>query len=182
MPQVLMRNSTQDVIVTVEVDSMGRTPELVKAMEDNAPKRVVARGVHASFAQMVAQQCQRYPRVMYKLALKKGVPSGDEIDPGYPMPYDLAQSIGHHEKGFLVVGKSRESVGNVIRRHPYRTVSCGVLRPDYTLDFEASERMEKQLLAEGWVDSLSKVEGLPVMTTVEEPFDEPPSKATAKAK
>jgi hypothetical protein len=98
---------------------------------------------------------------MYRLALKNGNPAGDEINPSYPLPFDLAQMIGVPEGQFKVIGKTRDSGGYVVLRHPYQSTSVGVVRHDASIDIEASKKQEKELRSKGWVDRIQDIKGLP---------------------
>lgn len=161
-----------------ETDSMGRTQQQVEAMEKNAlrPPRLGRRD--SAHALRVAKEQATYPKVMYRLALKKGNPAGDEVMPSYPMPFDLAQSLGISDKGFKVLGKTRDSGGYIQQRYGYITTSVGVFvndDPFGLIDHEASLKLEKKLRAEGWVDHPSQIEGLPSLEP-EEDFDPLPAK------
>jgi hypothetical protein len=72
--------------------------------------------------------------------------------------------------GFKVIGRNRDSVGHVIVRLPYVTRLVGALRDDLTVDIEAAKAEEEKLRKLGWVDSPSKIKGLPTPPS-EQPFD-----------
>src|SRR2546429_667587 len=113
---------------------MGRTREVRDAMEQNDPKPHklgdATRAVHS----IVAEEHAQYPRVMYRLALKNGLPAGDIANPDYPMPFDLAAQAGLADLGFKVINRTATSPGNVIVRLPYVTRLVGTVREDLTVD------------------------------------------------
>jgi len=78
MTQILSRPRDEQVMYVVETDSMGRTPEQIEAMEKNElrPHRLSKRD--KAYAERVSKECASYPKVMYRLALRKGCPAGDE--------------------------------------------------------------------------------------------------------
>ena len=189
MTQILYRPRDEQVMYVVETDSMGRTPEQIEAMEKNEVKPPRLGKRDKAHAERVRHENASYPKVMYRLALRKGIPAGDEIAPSYPLPFDLAQSLGISDKGFKVLGKTRDSGGYILQKHPYMTQRVAVFindDPNGLVDHKASLELEKKLRAEGWVDSPSKIEGLPAVD-VEEPFDPIPvpvakeTRAQAKA-
>jgi len=180
MTQILSRPRDEQVMYVVETDSMGRTPEQIEAMEKNElrPPRISKRD--KAYAERIKKECASYPKVMYRLALRKGIPAGDEVAPSYPMPYDLAQSTGISDKNFKVLGKTRDSGGYLLVKHPYITRSVAVFvneDPNGAIDYKATAALEKKLEAEGWVSNINDLEGLPE-EHVEEEFDPiPPSKS-----
>jgi hypothetical protein len=153
-----------------KTDSMGRTRAQREAMEKNDPKPVkpgdAALQVHA----ICAEEHSEYPKCMYRLALRDGKPAGDIASPDYPLPFDLALQLGLTESGFKVIGKNHNSPGNVIVRHPWITRSVGTVRDDLSIDVEAAKAEEARLRKLGWVDSPSKIKGLPV-PPAEQEFD-----------
>jgi hypothetical protein len=155
-------------------DSMGRSPQQVEAMEANDPRPLklseATKHVHA----LVEEACGDYPKCLYKLAMRKGVPAGDVANPDYPLPLDAAIDLGLDEVGFKVVGKNRQDGGHVVVRLPWITKLVGVLREDLTVDLKAAQEEERNLLAKGWVDHPSKLKGLPV-PHAEQPFDDEPN-------
>jgi len=172
------------VMYVVETDSMGRTPEQVEAMEKNElrPHRLSKRD--KAYAERVSHECASYPKVMYRLALKRGIPAGDEVAPSYPMPHDLAQSLDITDKGFKVMGKTRDSGGYILVRHPYITKSVVAYvnnDPNGLIDAKASYELEQKLRSEGWVDNPNDLPGLPDLAPVEE-FDPIPVPAKKEAK
>lgn len=176
MTQILSRPRDQEVMYVVETDSMGRTPDQIEAMEKNEvrPHRLSKRD--KAYAELVSKERSSYPKVMYRLALKKGVPAGDEMAPSYPMPYDLAQSNGLMDKNFKVLGKTRDSGGYILVKHPYITKSVVIYvndDPNGIVDVKASVELEKKLIAEGWVHHPSEIQGLPE-EHIEEEFDPVP--------
>jgi hypothetical protein len=161
----------KDMILRIkQKDSMGRTREVREAMEKNDPKPVklgeATRAVHA----ICEAEHVQYPKAMYRLALKDGKPAGDIASPDYPLPFDLAQQLSLTDLGFKVIGKNRDSVGNVIVRHPWVTKLVGTVREDLTIDVEAAKAEEAELRKKGWVDSPSKIKGLPT-PPAEQDFD-----------
>lgn len=173
MTQVMYRPKDEMTMFVVDTDSMGRTPDQVEAMEKNEikPHRLSKRD--KAYAETIAKTRSSYPKVMYRLALKKGTPAGDELSPSYPMPHDLAQSLNITDKGYKVLGKTRDSGGYLLVRHPYITCSVAVYVNDDKngmVDFEKTYELEKKLIAEGWVDSPARLTGLPEEAPEEE-FD-----------
>lgn len=164
-----------------KTDSMGRTREVREAMEKNDPRPPkLGEGtlqVHA----ICADEHKEYPKAMYRLALKNGKPAGDIANPDYPLPWDLALQLGLTESGFKVIGKNSNSPGNVVVRFPYITRLVGVVRDDLTVDVEAAKAEEAELRRDGWVDSPSKIKGLPT-PPAEEPFDPLPGEETKGAR
>jgi hypothetical protein len=176
MTQILYRPRDEQVMYVVETDSMGRTPEQIEAMEKNEAKPPRLGKRDKAHAQRVAIENATYPKVLYRLALRKGIPAGDELAPSYPMPFDLAQNLGVSDKGFKVLGKTRDSGGYILLRHPYVTMRVAVFvndDPNGLIDHKASYALEQKLVADGWVDHPNKIEGLPE-EQVEEPFDPVP--------
>lgn len=183
MTQILSRPRDEQVMYVVETDSMGRTPEQIEAMEKNElrPHRLSKRD--KAYAERVSKECASYPKVMYRLALKKNIPAGDEIAPSYPLPFDLAQSLGIADKGFKVLGKTRDSGGYILQKRPYITKSVAVFvhdDPNGAIDYKASALLEKKLADEGWVTDPNLIEGMPI-EHVEEEFDPIPA-STKKAR
>lgn len=173
MTQILSRPRDEQVMYVVETDSMGRTPDQVEAMEKNEmrPHRISKRD--KAYAERVSKECASYPKVMYRLALKKGIPAGDEIAPSYPLPFDLAQSLGVADRGFKVLGKTRDSGGYILQKRPYLTRSVAVFindDPNGAIDYKASAALEKKLAEESWVTDVNAIEGMPT-EHVEEEFD-----------
>jgi hypothetical protein len=158
------------VLRIIKTDSMGRTPDQVEAMEINALKPLklneATKAVHA----ICAEEHSLYPKAMYRLALKNGKPAGDIANPDYPMPFDLALQCGLADLGFKVINKSATSPGNIIVRLPWITRTVGIVREDLTIDIEAARAEEADLRRKGWVDSPSKIKGLPT-PPAEQPFD-----------
>lgn len=168
------RIKEERVLIRIKkTDSMGRTAEVRKAMEANDPRPIKLDDDTLFIHDTVAEACSEFPKAMYRLALRNGKPAGDEAAPSYPMPFDLAQQLGLDTLGFKVIGKNRDSAGNVVVRLPYITRMVGVLNPDMTVDVQAARAEEARLRKLGWVDSPSKIKGLPV-PSVEQPFDELP--------
>src|SRR5207253_6855261 len=91
-------------------------------------------------------------------------------NPDYPMPFDLAQQLGLTELGFKVIGRNRDSAGNVVVRLPWVTRLVGELRDDLSIDIDGARAEEKKLLAQGWVSSPSEIKGLPT-PPAEQDFD-----------
>src|SRR5882724_9400298 len=130
MTQILSRPRDEQVMYVVETDSMGRTPEQIEAMEKNElrPHRLSKRD--KAYAERVSKECASYPKVMYRLALRKGCPAGDETAPSYPLPHDLAASLNITDRGYKVLGKTRDSGGYLLVRHPWITKSVAVFVND----------------------------------------------------
>src|SRR5258708_7124555 len=120
--------------------------------------------------EIVTENCASYPRAMYRLALRNGLPSGDIKFPDYPVPWDLAQQLGLTESGFKVIGKNGTSPGHVVVRLPYITRMVGVLRDDLTVDIEAAKAEEERLRKLGWVTAPHLIKGLPT-PPAEQDFD-----------
>jgi hypothetical protein len=173
----------KDIVLRLtKTDSMGRTPKQKADMEANDPKPLklgeATQAVHA----ICAEEHKEYPKAMYRLALKNGKPAGDLASPDYPLPWDLAAQLGLTESGFKVIGKNRDSPGNVVVRHPYITKLVGTRRDDLTIDVEAARAEEADLRKKGWVDSPSKIKGLPTLPA-EQDFDPlPDEKSNGHAK
>jgi hypothetical protein len=161
---------TERVLRLTKTDSMGRTPEQIEAMEQNElkpPKLSEAtRAVHA----ICADEHREYPKALYRLALRKGVPAGDEVAPNFPMPYDLALQCGEADKGFRVINKTATSPGNVILRYAWVTRLVGEIKDDLSVDVAAARAEEAELRKKGWVSSPSEIKGLPT-PSVEAPYD-----------
>src|SRR5258708_22352109 len=166
MPEVRYGpRDTERVVKVVETDSMGRSPELIDAMEKNDPKPPRIGRSHKIYAETVAIENIIYPKVMYRLALdENGVPAGDQAAPNYPMPYDLAQSNGVSEKGFKRIGQTASSPGYFDVRLPYQTTFVPMdwepLHPK-PIDIAKCERDEEALKKAGWVEHLSDIKELP---------------------
>src|SRR5262249_28771501 len=122
-----------------------------------------------AFAHLIAEEQSTYPRVMYRLAVRDGRPIGDEMSPSYPLPYDLANQMGVKTELYKIIGRTKDSPGNLIMRHPYQSISVGVIRDDQSVDIEASKRQEKSLREAGWVDRIEEIKGLPKLA-VEDPY------------
>lgn len=162
MPQLERFRPENEVRMRVKLlDSAGRTREQVEAMEKNAYRAPKIAAEDQVFAEFIAAEQQEYPKVMYKLAMRGGKPAGDEVSPSYPLPFDLAQMVGIPEGTFKVIGKTPTSGGYLVVRHPYRTKSVGVIRSDQSIDDRASAKLEKEMLADGWVHSIAEIKGLP---------------------
>jgi hypothetical protein len=140
-------------------------------MEQNDPRPVKLSDATKTVHALVEEACVDYPKCLYKLAMRKGVPAGDVANPDYPLPLDAAIELGLDEVGFKIVGKNRTDGGHVVVRLPYITKLVGVLREDLTVDTAAAKVEEAKLLAAGWVDHPSKLKGLPV-PHAEQPFDD----------
>lgn len=177
MPQLETYRPSDELRFRIKkLDSAGRTPEQVKAMDISNPIRPVQLGVaDQGFAEMIREQQAQYPKCMYRLALRDGKPAGDVVNPNYPMPFDLAVMVGIPENHFRVIGKTKDSGGYVEVRHPYMSQSVGVTRPDGSVDLPASQKQEKELRAKGWVDRIEDIKGLPQMTVAEPPLDALPA-------
>jgi len=161
----------KDMVLRIKAkDSMGRTREQREAMEANEPKPPklgeATRAVHT----ICAAEHTEYPKAMYRLALKNGLPAGDIASPEYPMPYDLALQCGLADQGFKRIGVTRDSPGNLIVRLPWITRLVGTVKEDLTIDVEAARAEEAELRKKGWVDSPSQIKGLPV-PPAEQEFD-----------
>jgi hypothetical protein len=153
----------KDMVLRItKKDSMGRTAKQRADMEANDPKPLKLGDGTQAVHEICRTEHVEYPKAMYRLALKDGKPAGDIASPDYPLPFDLAQQLGLTDLGFKVIGKNRDSVGNVIVRHPWITRLVGVVKEDLTVDVEAARAEEAKLRKEGWVDSPSKIKGLPV--------------------
>ena len=162
MPQLEVFRPSDELRIRVKkIDSAGRTQEQVDAMARNELRPYKLSEHDQAFAHLISEEQNIYPKVMYRLALKNGKPAGDEINPSYPLPFDLAQMIGVPEGQFKVIGKTRDSGGYVVLRHPYQSVSVGVIRHDASIDIEATKRQEKELRSKGWVDRVQDIKGLP---------------------
>lgn len=156
-----------------KLDSMGRTREQVKAMELNDPPPLKLNDDTIFTHDQIAESCSEYPKALCKLALRNGLPAGDIANPDYPLPWDLAAQLGLDTMGFKVIGKNRESAGNVVVRLPYITRTVGKMNDDLTIDVESARKEEQELRRKGWVDSPSKLRGLPT-APAEQPFDPDP--------
>lgn len=187
MTQILYRPRDEQVMYVVETDSMGRTPEQIEAMEKNELKAPRLSKRDKAHAERVRAENASYPKVMYRLALKRGIPAGDEVAPSYPMPFDLAQSLNIMDKGFKVMGKTRDSGGYILQKYPYITQRVAVFLnddPNGMIDHKASSELEKKLRAEGWVEHPNKIVGLPEEAPEEQfdPIPVPAAKERAQAK
>jgi hypothetical protein len=165
------------VLRITKTDSMGRTKAQRDAMEANEVKPPkLGEGTQQVHA-ICAEEHSVYPKAMYRLALRDGKPAGDVANPDYPMPFDLAQQCGLTDSGFKVIGKNRDSVGNVVVRHAWITRLVGALKDDLSIDVELAKAEEADLRKKGWVDSPSKLKGLPV-PPAEQDFDPIPDEKT----
>jgi hypothetical protein len=174
--------SKELVLRIKKTDSMGRTKDVREAMEKNDPKPHKLNEATQAIHEIVGERCGQYPKAMYRLALRGGKPAGDLASPDYPLPADLARQCGLDNQGFKVIGATRDSPGNVIVRLPYITRVVGVMREDLTVDVEAAKAEEARLLKLGWVDSPSKIKGLPT-PPAEQDFDPlPDEKSNGHAK
>ena len=70
---------------------------------------------------------------------------------------------------YKLIGKTKDSLGNLVLRHPYQSISVGVVRDDGSLDVEASKKQEKGLREAGWVDRVEDIKGLPKLA-VDDPY------------
>jgi hypothetical protein len=135
-----------------------------------------------SYAASVAEVFAEYPRAFYHKAFKRErdaagniVPDGevfplssaDAINPGYPMPANMAQRAGI--KGIV---STSEGSPAIIGQHLYRTclVPAG-WQPGDKLDVEVCRKEEQALLAAGWVHSPNDL-NLPKPRTIQEESDE----------
>jgi hypothetical protein len=165
MPHVgYKRPSNERVVAVVETDSMGRSPELIEAMEKNDPRPPRIGREHKIYADSVAKEYAVYPKVMYRLALDdNGVPSGDQAMPSYPLPFDLAQSTGVSEKGYKIIGKTPQSPGYFDVRYPYQThfipIDWDPMHPR-EIDLAKCKSDEEKMRKAGWVDHLSDIHEL----------------------
>lgn len=163
MPQ-LERYEEPSKVRVIKKDSMGRDPQTRHAMELNDPKPPRLGEYSQALAQNFAADYANYPKALYRLSLdENGVPNGDLVNPSYPMPYDLAVSLGIAEKGFLRINVTNNSQGHFLVRHPY--VSMFVPHGwdwDHPQPIDEAEckRQEAALLAVGWVRHVSELPGL----------------------
>src|SRR6266850_75101 len=162
---------SEKVLRIQRVDSMGRTKKQREDMEANDPKPPKLGEGTLQVHQICADEHSQFPKCLYRLALKKGVPAGDEISPNYPWPYDLCLQLGITDLGFRVINKTSNSPGNVVVRHPWITKLVGVVKDDLTVDVEAAKAEEADLRKKGWVDHPSKIKGLPPALTEPEGYD-----------
>src|SRR6266851_1055833 len=89
--QATYQEKKEIVLRVQKLDSMGRTAEVRLAMEKNDPPRMPKLGeATTAVHEMVTENCGEYPKAMYRLALKNGLPAGDIKDKDYPLPFDLA--------------------------------------------------------------------------------------------
>lgn len=189
MPGVRFEEETKVKILVVETrDSAGRTQEQAESMDNgvadeprgNAVVQHKPRGVHAAWANSRAITNATYPKALFHRAIRyprgaDGKPDrtkepqylGDVVNPDYPLILLAAKNTG--AKGDWVENGSET---NLIARHPYksRIVPEGWQPTDPTIDVEACQREEAQLLKQGWVDSISKLD-LPKALTTEELSD-----------
>ena len=173
MPVVRMQPRNNEMVLIRDVrDSAGRDDKQIWAMEQNDPKPPRIQGVDKLYAEQIAEEHKVYPKVMYKLAIKQkklpdGKPDpnaevqfkGDRINPNYPMPYALAIENGFQGQ---VTGHGSDKGINIV--HPY--VTCFVplgWDPNYptSIDLADCKKDEAHLLKNGWVDHVSKLQGLP---------------------
>ncbi len=159
--QATYQEKKEIVLRVQKLDSMGRTKEIREAMEANDPRPPKLGEATRAVHELVSETCGEFPKAMYRLALKNGLPSGDIASPDYPLPFDLAAQLGLTDSGFKVIGRNKDSLGNVIVRLPYITRLVGALRDDLTIDIDAARAEEKKLRALGWVSSPSEIKGLP---------------------
>jgi hypothetical protein len=168
--QATYQEKKEIVLRVQKLDSMGRTKEIREAMEKNDPRPPKLGETTTAVHELVTENCGEFPKAMYRLALKNGLPAGDVASPDYPMPWDIAEQNGLTNSGFKVIGRNRDSLGNVVVRHPYVTRLVGKLREDLTVDLDAARAEEKKLRAQGWVSSPSEIKGLPTPPS-EQGFD-----------
>jgi hypothetical protein len=169
MPVVRMQPRNSEMVLVREGrDQAGRDEKQIWAMEQNEPKPPRITGVDKLYAEQVAAEYAQYPKVMYKVALKykKGpdgkpdqnadpVPSGDRINPNYPMPYALAVENGFHGQ---IVGQGSDKGINVV--YPYKTCFVPIdWNQNYptTIDEAQCKKEEAKLLKDGWVDDPNKL-------------------------
>lgn len=177
MPQLEHYRPSDELRVRVkQLDSAGRTKEQIEAMEKNAYRAPRISERDHAFAELLREEQAKYPKVMYRLALRDGKPAGDEVNPSYAMPFDLAQQVGIPEGQFKVIGKSKDGGGHYVLRHAYQSISVGLVRPDQSVDVEASQKQEKELRSKGWVDRIEDIKGLPKRIT-DDTFDPLPIEA-----
>jgi hypothetical protein len=169
MPQLEVVKHEDVRIRVKKLDSTGRSREQIEAMAKNAYRDPKLSDTDEAFANLIADEQSTYPKVMYRLAVRDGKPIGDEINPSYPMPFDLANQIGVKVEMFKLIGKTKDSPGNLVLRHPYQTISCGLVRDDQSIDTEASKKQEKQLREAGWVDRVEEIKGLPKLA-IDDPY------------
>lgn len=174
----------KDMILRItKKDSMGRTAKQRADMEQNDPKPPKLGDATLAVHAICAQEHSEFPKALYRLALRDGKPAGDIANPDYPLPFDLAAQLGLTDSGFKVIGKTRDSVGNVIVRHPWVTRLVGTVNEDLTIDVEAAKAEEARLRKLGWVDSPSKIKGLPTPPAEREfdPLPDGPGNQTQQA-
>lgn len=169
MPVVRMQPRNNEMILIRDVrDSAGRDDKQIWAMEQNDPKPPRIQGVDKLYADQIAEEHKVYPKVMYKLALKKKesgevLYKGDRINPNYPMPFALAIENGFQGQ---ITGHGSDKGINIV--HPYTTcfVPLG-WDPNYptSIDVADCKKDETHLTKQGWVDHPSKIEGLPERVT-----------------
>jgi hypothetical protein len=179
MPQLEVVKREDVRIRVKKLDSTGRTREQAEAMEQNAFRTPKLGDNDKAFADLIAEEQNVYPKVMYRLALKNGLPVGDEISPSYPMPFDLANQVGIKTENYKLIGKTRESPGNLVLRHPYQSLSCGVIKDDQSIDLPASKKQEAELRTAGWVDRIEDIKGLPKLA-VDDPYAPLPAEGGTK--
>lgn len=171
------------VLRVVPTDSMGRTPDLAEQMERNDPRPPRLDKETKIYQAFVADEYKVWPKVMYRLAVdENGIPNGDLVNPSYPMPYDLAVSLGIEKMGFTRINQTSQSQGHFLVRHPYKTM---LIPKDWDwkhpvdIDIVECKRQEKALIDAGWVDHLSKIAELTKAEVVvdDDPFKPLPSMA-----
>lgn len=166
MPQLEVFRPSDELRIRVKkIDSAGRTPEQVDAMARNELRPYKLSEHDLAYAHLISEEQSEYPKVMYRFRMKNGKPAGDEINPSYPLPFDLAQMIGVPQDQFSVIGKTRDSGGYVVLRHPYQTISVGVVKHDGSIDLAATKKQEKELREKGWVDRIQDIKGLPTLVS-----------------
>src|SRR5467141_1467862 len=98
--QATYQEKKEIVLRVQKLDSMGRTKEQREAMEKNDPPRMPKLGeATTAVHEIVKETCSEFPKALYRLALRNGLPAGDVKDPDYPLPFDLAQQLGLTESG-----------------------------------------------------------------------------------
>lgn len=149
------------VLVVEEKDSMGRSTELAEQMAKNDPKPPSIGPTTRQYQTWAAVEYAKFPKVMYRLAVdENGLPNGDLVSPGYPLPFDLAVSLGVDTMGFPRINQTFQSQGHFLVRHPYETTLVPIgfnWNHPIDIDVKECEKQEKALIAAGWVDHLSKI-------------------------
>jgi hypothetical protein len=150
-------------------DSMGRTPDVVKAMLQNDPKPLKLSDRTLDAHDSAAETLGEYPKILYRAAVnKKGVPCGDALPPwsaSYPMPFDVAVDLGFDDVGFVHKGRKQSDGGSFLPCLPYETKLAGYAQRNesrdgsvtFSCDVAAAKAEETELRKQGWVDSLSKL-------------------------